>query len=207
MNRIPIVQSLYEIAKTERQNGNANSSITPYYYSIDSNNIVHATNTLITAVSENPEYLFCCTVHNYQYYGTRHDAKIYCYLNKEGTIFPRITRQKWSLESLDIFQLSIIDEATFSLINDPSQIFSFKFDSGSPFKSMQTLWDLFIEIDDNCDTVKEAKLYYEYFLKKLEIHDMSLSMDDYREQIANQNDLIIQHESLLGVIKNLVNKS
>jgi len=201
------LRNLFNIAREERQNGDVNRSITSYYISIYEDNSITGSDTVLRAITGNPKYIIGHTVHNYEYFGRRKDAKIFGYINSNGDLINGIYKSKWILTDFKMFQVSFIESATFKLISNSNEEFEFHFDSSTPFKSIQLLWDLFVEIDDNCDTVKEAKLYYEYFLKKLELQDMTLSMDNYRQQITNQNDLIIQHESLLNVIKNLINQS
>lgn len=205
MSRISNIQSKYETARIARQNGDTDSRITPFYYSIYSNNQIKLSDTLTIAIANNPEYIIGCTVAYRAGYGAPYkDAQPFCYVNKDEDYHSEIKLDKWSLSDIKIFQLEIIDGATITLKTDYTQVFTFNFKSTSPFRTLQQLWNLFIEIELNCNTIDELKIYYKYYLYKLQMENMAISLQEYRDAIDEQRSLINQHENLLERIVGLV---
>lgn len=203
MHRLSILQSLYNAAKINRQNGNEQADITPYYYSIYENDTVSGSPDNVVAISGNPKFIIGYTIHHYQYYGNRKDGLIFCYLNREGELLTGIPLSKWSISNIKTFQNSIIEGADFTLIGRPDSTFSFNIASSSPFDNMQMLWRLFVELNEHCNTVKEAELYYQYHLKKLELQQSNFTLEQYITQLEEQKNLVIQHSELLERIEKL----
>lgn len=205
MSRSSTIQSKYEVARIARQNGNSDSRITPFYYSIYSNNQVKSSETLTIAVADNPKYIIGCTVAYRPGYGAPYkEAEPFCYLNIDEDYHSQIKLDRWSLSNIKIFQLEIIDGATFTLASDYTQAFTLYFKTTSPFRTIQHLWNLFIEIEQNCNTLDELKVYYKYYLHKLEMEKMSISLQEYKDTIEEQRSLIAQHQLLLERIKELL---
>ena len=207
MHRIPIIQSLFDAARLSRQSGGS-IHLTCYYYSIYPDGAVRESNNVVTSVLGNPLYIACCTVHEYNtLYGKPIDSEIFCFVNRSGEPSNNLTLSKWSLQDIRLFQNSIVDGASMRLLGDPSQVFTLEYESGSPIRSFQTLWTLFLEIDANCSTVKEAEFYLKYFVEKLELNDTSFTLQQYRDQLADARDLIHRYNSLLEKISRLVQET
>lgn len=205
MSRSSTIQSKYEVARIARQNGNSDSRITPFYYSIYSNNRVKSSETLTIAVADNPKYIIGCTVAYRPGYGAPYkEAEPFCYINKNEDYYSEIKLDKWSLSEIKIFQLEIVDGATITSTSDYTQAFTFYFKSTSPFRTIQKLWNLFIEIENNCNTLDELKIYYKYYLHKLEMENMAISLQEYEDTIEEQKSLISQHKQLLERIAELL---
>ncbi|RZK14324.1 MAG: hypothetical protein EOO43_16515, partial [Flavobacterium sp.] len=154
MIRLSNIQAKYEIARIARQNGNSDSRITPFYYSIYENNQVKSSDTLTIAVANSPKYIIGCTVAYRPGYGAPYkEAEPFCYINIDEDYHSEITLDKWSLSDIKIFQLEIVDGAIITLKTDYTQTFTFYFKSTSPFRTIQLLWNFFIEIEHHCNTV------------------------------------------------------
>jgi len=200
MHRIPIINELYEIAKLERQNGNPDKYITPFYFGIDIEGKVSASHILLRTIAENPIYIIGHTVHHYQNYGARKDGEIFCFINQEGKLLSGIALTKWSLTEIKTFQTDMIEGATFKLVGTDEK-FVFHERASTPLNSMDLLWKFFQELDLNCSTIKEAELYYKYFIQRLELNQANLGLDDYREQLEMNASLINQYKELLSKIE------
>lgn len=202
---ISTIQSKYEVARIARQNGNSDSRITPFFYSIYTDNRVKQSDTLTIAVANNPKYIIGCTVAYRPNYGAPYkEAHPFCYINKDEDYYSEIKLEKWSLSDIKIFQLESVDGATITLASDYNQSFTFYFRTTSPFRTVQQLWNLFIEIEENCNTLSELKIYYNYYLHKLEMENMAITLQEYQRKIEEQKALIKQHEELLERIAELV---
>lgn len=203
MHRIPIIQSLFDAARLSRQNG-AEIQLASYYYSIYDNGLVKESKNIVTSLLDNPLYIACCTVHEYQEYGRQIDSQIFCYVNRGGEVSGKLTLSKWTLENIQLFANSFIKGATMRLLADPTQTFTFNDSEGMPIKSFQAVWALFSEIDTNCSTGKEAEFHFKYFVQKLDLDLANYSLEDYEKQLQESMDINKQYRGLLDRISALV---
>lgn len=207
MSRVEALNQKYRLAKEGFQNGNSQLNVSPYYWSIYSNNRVVESNTPSQAVADNPRFIISAFIYHYQHYGWRKDTNLICYQNLSNeplAYFSGIELNKWRLTTVKIWDCERIESATFELLANFEEQFTFSFDSVFPINSVQLLWKLFVEIDANCGTRKEAELYFNFFLKKLELENANLSIAEYQASLEEQKNLIKQHESLLNKIVELV---
>lgn len=206
MSRVEKLNEKYRLAKDGFQNGNNEIVVSPYFWSIYHNNRVLESSNSSQAVGDNPRFIISAFVHHYFSYGRRQDAHIICYRNSNSdSYFTGIELSKWKLTKVAIWSCERIEEATFERIDNFEEGFTFHFDSIFPVNSMQLLWKLFVEIDSNCNTKKEAEFYFNYFLKKLEVENANLTIDEYKNTLNEKNNLLKQYDSLLSKIENLVN--
>jgi len=203
MHRIPFIQNLFDAARLSRQNGST-TNLSPYFYSIYDDGLVKESNNALTCILDDPCNIVCCTVLRYYEYGWREDSQIFCYVNRRGDASSELALNKWSLQDIKLFENSLISGASMRLLRDPSQIFSFNYESGTPIKSFQILWNLFSEINASCSTVKEAEFYFKYFDNKLELDQANYTLEDYREQLQESKDINKQYQDLLEKISTLV---
>jgi len=205
MTRIECLQSKYELAKSNFIANRENISVTPYYWSIYQNGQVTESEMPSQAVTDNPIYVLSAYVHQYMNYGRRKDAYIIDYQNVDDESYSSfIPLANWRLREIKIFGCELISGAAFEMIVDYRQVFTFYFDSATKFRSMQMLWDFARELDANCETVKEAQVFYNYYLKKLELEEANFTLKQYKTELDAEKDLNIIYEALLQKIEDLV---
>lgn len=205
-SRITYLQEKYKIAKSNFKEGNEQISVSPYYWSIYENDRIKEASTPSQAVADNPKHIISAFVHHYTSYGQRRDARIICYQNLDDQYYSSIPLLNWSLCKIDAFAGTMIHGARFETNADYNQAFEFRFENGIKFQSMQMLWDFARELDSNCSTVKEAKLFFDYYLMKLELDNRNLTLSEYMRQLDDQKDLNSRYSDLLTKITELVNQ-
>ncbi|MCX2584532.1 hypothetical protein [Pedobacter sp. MR22-3] len=205
MIRIECLQSKYELARANFIANRENISVTSYYWSIYQNGQVKTSGVPSQATADNPIYILSAYVHQYMHYGLRKDAYIIDYQNTNNeSYFSFIPLSNWKLSDIKIFACELISGATFEMINDYRQVFTFYFDSATKFRSMQMLWDFALELDENCQTVKEAEVFYKYYLKKLELEQANFSIEQYEKELSAERDLNVKYQALLQRIEVLI---
>ena len=143
-------------------------------------------------------------MHEYIEYGRRLGLQILAYVNRVGDPSREIRLTKWSLQDIKLFQNSLIQGATMKFLADPAQVFSFDDNGGMPIRSFQSLWTLFLEVDANCSTVKEAEFYFKYFVQNLELDLANYTLEDYRKQLQESKDINKQYQEQLVKISTIV---
>lgn len=170
MNRIEVLAEKYKLAERTTRKIASDSKFTPYYWSIYSNNRVGENNNESQAIADDPDFIISAIVDHHFCFGNRMITHIICYKNTEShdKYYSSISLTKWTLKNIKIWNRERVDGATFELIDDYNESFTFHLDSPTPFHSVQDLWTLFVEIDKNCNTTFEAEQYYNAFREKLE---------------------------------------
>ena len=208
MIRIECLQSKYELAKANFIANRENISVLPYHWSIYQNGQVKASGVPSQAVADNPIYVLSAYVHQYMNYGLTKDAYIIDYQNTNDESYCScVTLSNWKLCNIKIFNCELISGATFEMINDYRQEFTFYFDSATKFRSMQMLWDFALELDEHCETVGEAEVFYKYYLKKLELEQVNFTIEQYEKELSAERDLNIKYQTLLQRIEELISEN
>jgi hypothetical protein len=214
MHRLPILQSLFEVARIEKQAGNSGLEVKPVYISISSNSEVRESNSSILSITGNPKYIIFCINSPYQAFGrpssTYYNTEVRAFINQEGNIIDKIKIHFWGIKQITFGDELIVTDFILER-NDRSYDFHYsfmEFQLVSQLKfSVQMLWDLLCEVDINCKTGEEIDIYVRYYLKRVELSNAQYSIQQYQEQIAEQKDIIKQHKDLIDIIKGLTNNN
>lgn len=208
MHRIPILQTLFDAARVEKQAGN-DINVTPVYISIYPDGSVKSTNSHILSISGNPKYIIFCIRFPYQAFGrpssVYYETQRRAFIDETGKIIDRIKIHNWGIKEITFGdELTITD---FIIESEKDESFNynfmdFQFISQIKF-SAQMLWEVLCEIDIHCKTGQEANLYTRYYLKRIELQKATYTLDDYKQQLDDQKDLVKQHVELLKKIEEL----
>ena len=205
MTRVELLNKRYILAKEGLQITN----VIPRFWSIYENGRVSQLEISAQAVSEDPLYIISAIVsYTSDNWGTHYHAKIICFKNQlenEDVVYNGLELSKWKLTKLNIFSDSIITTFTLELISNYKESVVFGEDGHPAFRNMEDLWKFFTEIDEKCNTVKEAQLYYDYFINNEKLETARITIEEYQEEIEIKNSLLAQHKDLLKKIEILVN--
>ncbi|MDF3077438.1 MAG: hypothetical protein K0S09_1327 [Sphingobacteriaceae bacterium] len=74
--------------------------------------------------------------------------------------------------------------------------------SGTP--DFQEAWNFFLEVDENCSTLKEALIYKEYYKTRLKQEKQEYTLEQYKMELAEKSNIISQYEQLLETIESKI---
>jgi hypothetical protein len=212
MHRISTLQSLFDAARLNIQCGNTNLEVKPIYLSIFDNRPVQSDSSTIRSIAGNPIRIGVCTISLYQAFGRPssiyYKIELHAYINQSGEILNNLTLSNWTLESVIFGDELIVQEFTIQLNDNVNERFvftmmDFQFISQEKI-DFNDVWLFINEIDSTCKTANEAEIYTKFLIKRKEANSNLKTVDDYKQQLEEQKDLIGQHESLLRKIQSLV---
>lgn len=214
MNRIPILQSLFDSARLNIQSGNSNLDVKPIYLSIFYNRPVQIDSSNIRSTAGNPIYIGVCTRAPYQAFGRPssiyYKTELHAYINQSGEILNNLTLSNWTLESVIFGDELIVQEFTIHLNDNVNEkfiytIMDFQFISQEKL-DFNDVWSFINAIDLNCKTPNEADIYTRFLIKKKEANSNLLTLEQYKQELKEQRDLVTQYGYLLKKIEGLVTK-
>lgn len=177
------------------------------FFTIDGDNRVNETPLLANTFFESNCWTFCIIKYELQTYGWYTHYILAALLNKQRNLVNKVQLTTWTLSKIE-FSSSRDGHPnpkfTFSLNKDMDQSFEFY---SLEIKDVQTAWNFFLEIDEKCETVMEAKFYFDYFIYRIKHQGLAASIEQYKADLEQKNNLIDQHKTLLQQIDEMVKGS
>lgn len=208
MHRIPLIQSLCKATIENRKIGQPTLILTPVYYSIYGNNSVRDTDDIVKSIVGNPLYIMCfIIVPKTHFNGVPYKELVhYATLDRSGDIISSIKFGNWELIDFKFSDIyGTLNQLSLSL---EECIFDYSFSNynlnNNANITLSKALDLVKAISLNCNTVKEAELYSMYLLKKIELDNNIMTLEEYKSEIDASRDLIIQYADLLRDIHKLI---
>ncbi|RYY00592.1 hypothetical protein EON78_00740 [bacterium] len=208
MSLILHIQKQYEASRIMRQNGNAQFTTSPYFFSIYGDTVRENVD-IVRAVSSNPDYIVCCIKFPYQSYGRNYiGMDVFDIVDNGCNSLKNLKLSRWYLDRINFVDNGNLN--SFLLVNNDDESKSidyntmdFQFVSDIRF-TVKSLWEVFNEIDLNCETSAEGHLYLKYYLQRSDLKNSLQSLDHYKQQLLEQKDLNKQYSALLKKIEDLL---
>ncbi|TCD16978.1 hypothetical protein EZ456_23815 [Pedobacter psychrodurus] len=207
MQRAKNIQRLINLTCVNRRSGNPHLILSPVYYSIWDDNKVERNTDIIQAVVCSPPYIICFikVPYNNHYGNVYHIEELVAFTDKEGNLLDFLALNNWKITSFGIDSEGYINGV--SLLSNDDVNFILKPSNSKSRLKFQHHWQMLIEIDKNCNTPIEAKLYQDFFITKNKLDKAELSITDFKEQLDRKDDIISQYEELLEKFQEIVEKS
>lgn len=72
------------------------------------------------------------------------------------------------------------------------------------FSEFQEVWDFITEVDGNCKFTESARIYKDFYEKRLELDLSKRKYDRLEKELANANEIINQYQKLIKIIEEKV---
>lgn len=203
MNRIQNIQTLLDTSCAVRRSSSPSVELVSLYYSINVDGSIVRNTDIVQATLKNPLYILC-------YIGSPNPNAIgsvsYIYdlvaiTNNNGQLIENIPLKNWRIEKLHLRDHYV---ANFTLVPIANSSLSWRWSASKYGLPISDLWALINGIDESCLTTKEVDLYLDYFRAKKDLTEANLSLEDYKLQVANQNNIIDQYKELLSKFQEII---
>ncbi|MEJ5962239.1 hypothetical protein [Pedobacter immunditicola] len=207
---IETITGLFESARTQTllklSEGNRNAY--GVLYTIDSENNVSDYNMFTMASNVNNCWSICAIRSVFLSYGWKTQYEVFAIFNKDREQIDKIALDKWCLFDMKFVPCGDGDtpRPIFTIALKTNMAESFVLDSYD-LQTVQQVWDCFLEIEQNCQTIGEAKLYLHYYVEKLKNSRLALTLEGFKAELKEKDNIAIQYKKLLDKIEQLAYQS
>lgn len=202
--KISLINNLYISSRLEEQRDGI--SINSAYLTINDNNEVGVWPLAANTVFNGNNLTICCMDKNYLSYGWKTYRTVYAVFDRDGNILNYIKLGRWCVNwgfiETSQSRSPIAQVQLFLETNSNDKITLLSYSS----MGYQDVWNCLLEINQNCDSIKEAGLYFKFFESKFENKTLADDLQSYKQEIASKDGVITQYKELLNSIKSLLEK-
>lgn len=202
--KLQTISSLYNsaYAQTKQQYGFARG----HFFTVDNNNKVEEWKMVSETIFDN-SWIICCTYTEYQDYGLKGNYLKFAIIDKQGEPVNKIILSKWTMSKINFSATKYeepVPEITVHLNNNPDEVLILTFYKG---KTFQNVWNYFLRIDQECNTISEAKFFHQYFENLYTCVNKDKALEKYKLEIEQKNNVINQYQDLLKKIDERFNSN
>lgn len=173
------------------------------FYTIDQNNIVSEHTLLTSTAFNNRCWTIACTDYSYSTnFGMYINYDLACIVDKNGSVVNTISLDNWSLIEIRFETSRDKPRPKFRFAKNNNLEESIELSSVFASK-VQHAWNFFIEINQKCNTIREAEFYRDYFISNIQHNHTTRTLDEYRRELNECKDLIKQHRELIEKLEDI----
>lgn len=207
MQKIQTIKALYKSAVDKRNQ--KWGSVSGYFFTIDKNNKIEEWslpqwNSFSTEQPFTNSLIIGCIHTTFQNYGWQNSYIKFAIISEKGEQINNIVLNRWTMSEIEFLHNKEPDkpfpEITFHLNSNPIETLKLPFFHGNNF---QNAWNFFLELDKKCNSISEARFFYEYFELLYQNKQQDNTLKEYELQLEQKNVKINDYKGMMKKINEL----